>query len=140
VITIRVDIRGAIAAFDRVRKVKMRPIFRAARKPIRADLRDHAAKMEGPDGRWQGRAQSTRDRRGNRGRLLRRLPTAWAFTESDTHLRGVSLVKWSGAHISGARVGHGTRLPRRNFSWISRVARMTVRRLFVDALRKAWKG
>lgn len=139
-ITASVDIRGVIAAINRVRKVKMRPIFRAARKPIRSDLRDHAAKMEGPEGRWKARAQATRDRRGNRGRLLRRLPTAWSFNETETYLRGVNLVKWSGAHIRGERVGHGTRLPRRNFSWISRVARATVRRLFVDALRKAWKG
>lgn len=143
-IDIRVNLRGVFDGFDRLKKTDGRKIFRAARKPLRADLRDHAVKQADVGGRWAPRAASTTERRSRgrkrkfRGRLLGRLPGAFTVRVGANYIRATSRVPWSQAQNRGGRVGHGSRLPRRRFAWLSRAVRVKVRDLYLAELKRSW--
>jgi hypothetical protein len=98
-------------------------VARRLRKPMRADQRDHARKMEGPDGSWPprkkrlGRGKAAKKR--NRRKLLGRLPGAIKVYARGEVVTAESLAKWAEAHRTGARVGRGAKLPIRDFLWIS---------------------
>lgn len=136
------NIAPALRALDRLKKTDRRKVFREARKPMRADIRDHAKQKTGPEGNWAPIASSTKDRRRRagrkRGRLLGRLPLAIKIATGPTFIRATWMPRWATAHFRGQRVGHGARLPRRNPAWISRELRRKVGDLLMQALKRAW--
>lgn len=119
--------------FDRLRKVDIKDAFLELRGPARFDQRHHWRKDEAPDGQWPGLAASTLERRtrprgrGKDGRrrswpkkLLGRFPTALQSIASARSLIVKSRVKrFSMIHQEGGRAGHGARIPRRQYLWIS---------------------
>jgi hypothetical protein len=105
------------------------PVFRAARKAVRADMRDHAKQEKAPDRSWPSLAASTvRNRQARTGkqgrkrkrparrsvRKLGRLPAAFKIEITPMSLRATSRVKWSGVHQDGT-----ARVPERRFLWAS---------------------
>ena len=133
----------------------LRPLFRRVAKDMRADQKDHAKQQEGPDGKWPGLdpdtlAKRTRQGQGRRhrgkkkrrrrafGRMLGRLPRAFAIEYDRSFIRARSRVKWSGAHQGGGLVGKGSRLPDRTFLWASTGLLAIVSRKAVDYLVGAW--
>lgn len=118
------DALGDRAAFDRG--------LRALRRPLRDDQRDHAARAEGPDGRWPARAL------GGRRKPLGRLPGAVKTVVSRDAVSVVSSVRWSQAHIDGDTVGHGVKLKPRIFLWISDGLATTAADLLRDAVLEGW--
>jgi hypothetical protein len=119
--------------FDRLRKVDIKDAFLELRGPAVFDQRHHWRKDEAPDGRWPGLAASTLERRTRkRGRakngrqqswprkLLGRFPTAMQSIATTRSLIVRSRVKrFSMVHQEGGRAGHGARIPRRQYMWIS---------------------
>ena len=105
VIAAKVDMRSVMRTLRTLQKEgqDLRPIFRAMRKPVMDDQREHRKKQEGPSGKWPARAPSTLLRykklraRGRKPpkRLLGRLPTANQVTIDKRRLRVVSKVRWS---------------------------------------------
>ena len=139
-ISASVNIAPIISKFDRMRKTDRRRVFAAARRPMREDIRDHAKTQSGPTGgKWPGRAASTQSRRGNRRKLLGRLPAAYAITIGADFIRALWRVRWSGVVARGGRVGHGSRLPARDFAYASRKLRRTLRDMLKAAVLAAWK-
>lgn len=106
-------------------------VFRRCRPLVRADQRQHAAKQEGPDGAWPPLASSTKERRARMAklgktskrkassRMLGRLPGANRMDINRSRLRDMSRVRWSMIHQEGGIAGHGARIPRRTFKWVS---------------------
>lgn len=139
-----VNIAPVMRSFDRLRRVDGRKVFREARKPMRVDIREHAKAKAGPDGGWAPLAASTKERRRRagraRGRLLGRLPNAAKISTGFDFIRAEWLVKWSRVHWRGGRAGHGSRIRERDFAWIGKKLRRTVRDLYVAALDRAWGG
>jgi len=129
-----------LRAFERLKRVDGRKVFRESKKPLRVDLREHAKAQSAPDGRWSPIASSTKERRGRRRRLLGRLPTAIAITSGVDFVRAVSRAKWSRIHQDGGTAGHGSRIPQRTFMWASKKLTRLVRDLYVGALDRAWMG
>ncbi len=103
--------------------------MRELRAPMRTDQKEHAREQRGPDGPWPKRktaaqvAAGDRRRRSrkrpSRRRVLGRLPGAIKISHDRTSVVVSSKVPWSLAHQEGAIVGHGARLPKREFLWIS---------------------
>lgn len=145
-IDVRVNLKSVFDGFERLKKTDGRKVFRAARKPLRSDLRDHAAKQTDSGGKWAPRASSTLERRSRgrkrkfRGRLLGRLPGAFDVRVGANFIRARSRVRWSQAQNRGGRVGHGSRLPKRRFAWLSRDLRAKVRDLYLAELKRSWAG
>lgn len=145
---VTVNLQGVVAGLRGMMKVDGRKVFRDARKPFRADLRDHAVKQTDSDGKWAPRAPATKERmaRGRRGkrrrggRLLGRLPGAMTVTIGADFIRGVSRVAWSQSQNKGGRVGNGSRLPARRFAWLGRTIVRQVRDLWNQALKRAWEA
>lgn len=140
-----VNVRRLFDRFDRVKRRDQRRVFSDARKPLRADLRDHAKNQAEPDGRWPGLAATTVARRAqgkkrHRRRLLGRLPYAIAIQSGPTFVRAVSRARWSNVHQRGGTAGHGARIPRREFMWASRKPVREVRTMLKAAIMAAWKG
>ena len=118
----RVDLGFLTRARLALRTPDLRPAWKESRKPLRADQREHAKKQQGPDGTWASRASSTKVRAASgrrRRKPLGRLPAALTTRFDRRRLIVRSLVAWSDAHNSGARVGHGAKIPRRTFLWAS---------------------
>jgi phage gpG-like protein len=132
----------------------LRPLFRRVQGDLRADQKQHAKEEKGPDGKWpsldpdtlakrtrqgQGRPHRGKWKRRRRsfGRMLGKLPRAFAITYSESWIAATSRVKWSGAH-SGGIVGHGSHLPDRTFLWASSGLLAIVSRKAVDYLVGAW--
>lgn len=134
-----VNIRGILDGFDRMKRRDQRNTMSKARKPVRVDLRDHAKSMSDSGGRWPGRAASTRERRGNRRKLLGRLPTAIRITSGSDFVRAVSIVRWGNVHNRGGRAGNGATIPRRQFMWVSRRLVREVRDLLRASVIAAWR-
>lgn len=119
--------RVNLGVFDRirvaVRNPDLRPAWKEARKPVRKDLRDHANKQAGPDGSWPGYAETTKKRqaegRKKPRRLLGRLPGAVRSTMNRTRLLFTWRTKWAEAQRIGGTVGHGARLPARDWAFVS---------------------
>jgi len=119
--------------------------FHALKKPMALDQRDHAKKRMGPQGPWRPQAASTRARRLSSpkhrpARLLGRLPLAIKYASTATSVSGTSRVAWSGAHADGTRVGHGARLPAREFHWISNAMLITAENTLNSELVRAYQG
>lgn len=124
--TATLDIDDAIQGIDAMerRGHALGAAFRALKKPLALDQRDHRKKREGPSGMWAPQAASTRARRlsspkHRSKRLLGRLPAAVKYAATSTLVSGTSRVLWSGVQADGGRVGHGARLTARPFLWIS---------------------
>ena len=97
--------------------------FRALKKPMREDQRDHAKAKEGPDGAWPARkvlgSSPRKGRRRRARRLLGKLPNAIIVAAESDRIIARSRASWSAVHQDGGRAGHGAVIPRRQFLWIS---------------------
>lgn len=152
-IGVKVNVRlgGVKEMFDRLSRIDTKRVLSDARGPARFDLNHHDRYEEGPDGKWPALAPSTvaayarrakgKRRRGKPHKLLGRLPRALVSRVTANKLTVLSRVtKWSMAHQAGGIVGRGSRLPRRQFMWISDWLKGRVKTLFEIALRKAGMG
>ena len=113
-------------ALGALRRVDLRPAWKAARKPLRADQRAHAKRQEGPSGAWPGRSPLTAVRRGTGSgkrkrprKLLGRLPGALTSKATRTSVTVIARAKWSAIHQDGGTAGYGARIPARPFLWAS---------------------
>lgn len=105
-----------------LRNPDLRPAWKLARAPLRADIRDHRRTKSGPGGAWTPRAASTKARNAYGGRpraLLGKLPTALQTMSDRRRVAMQSRVDWSEIHKSGGTAGHGSRIPARDFLWVS---------------------
>lgn len=147
-IKVTVRIGGVLDMFSRLKRIDTKAVLRTLRKPATVDLRQHDTAARGPDGAWPRlavstvarRAKMTKTKSGRRrkpNKLLGRLPKALQSIVSERSLIMRSRVKWSMAHQKGAIVGRGSRLPRRQFMWISVWLRGQARDAFVKALAAA---
>lgn len=147
--------RMQLAGYD------LRPVFRAVRRDVRADQRQHQREGAGPDGKWKpldpdtlrkrtrqgtGRRHKGKMKRRRRkfGPVLRNLPRAFTISYSRSWIRGDARPKWSGAHQpkSGAgatRVGRGATVPNRTYLWASTGLLQIVARKAVDYMTGAWE-
>lgn len=130
--------------FARLNSLDIKAVFKDLVGPTRFDQRHHWRKEESPDQHWPGLAASTlarrtrargRDKNGkNRSwptKLMGRFPTALKLTPSVRSLVVLSRVKrFSYVHQNGGRVGHGARLPRRQFLWFSSFLLAQARKAF----------
>ena len=149
---VTVNIRQVIRAFDRIAKLDVKKTFRDLIGPTRFDQRHHWRKDEAPDGHWPGLAPSTLERRSRpRGinrktgrrqswpkKLLGRFPTALQAIPSSKSLIMRSRVKrFSMIHQQGGTAGHGARIPRRQYLWVSDWLKGQLKIYFERALAKA---
>lgn len=111
---------------DRIRNTlarpDLRPAWKEARPILRADLKEHAKKGEGPGGAWPARSSSTRIRSksGRRARrMLGRLPSSVRAKADRSRLVFRWRAPWSSVHQDGGTAGHGARIPARPFAWIT---------------------
>lgn len=137
--------------FTRLSRVDLKESFKELRGPARFDQRHHWRKDEAPDGHWPGLAASTLERRtrprgrGKDGRnrswpkkLLGRFPTSLQMIPSAKSLIVRSRVKrFSLVHQRGGTAGHGARIPRRQYLWISFFLKMQAKKEFEKALLRA---
>lgn len=132
----------------------LRPVFRRARKALRADMKAHANDQQSSDGAWPSLKISTIKRRSQkkrrRGRprsiqisarrkLLGKLPRAIAISYTGDRIIARSRAPWSGVVQRGGTVGHRAHLPKREWLWASTGLLATVARLAVDYLAGAWE-
>lgn len=141
------------------------PAFRQLRKPLVRDQRDHQQKAAGPDGSWPPRSPVTEARRRARNRRLKqtkamktispkpskrrstpkkvlgRLPMIFRMITTNLSIAMVSRASWSGAHMRGAKVGHGRKvtLPRRPYYYPSDAFLSTVKQTLAAHIVKGWK-
>jgi hypothetical protein len=121
----------------------LRPAFREASKPLRADIRDHGKKQRSETGTWAPPAASTMARRaaGRRKRArkpLGKLPTALMTKASRRGLYMASRAAWSEIQRSGGRANHGAHIPARDWMWISDLALDAVGYIIVRVMAKAF--
>jgi hypothetical protein len=137
-------IGGIIAAFEHLRKLDIKAVLLKLRKPMHYDQRDHRDRQRGPNGPWQQLAASTKARYAREGkrrnrRILAKLPNARYTIVNSRSIRMRSRVSWSMAHQDGpTRVGRGSRIPQRQFLWISKRLKEEARRHFEAALWARW--
>lgn len=128
-----VDLTDALAGLDGMADPNaLAKGMRALKRPLRDDQRQHAAKAEGPDGRWAKRAL------GGRRKPLGRLPGAVRTELTADAVSVVSKVGWSQAHIDGDTVGHGVKLKPRIFLWISDGLATKAADTLRDAVLEGW--
>lgn len=117
------------------RAKKFAPAFKSLRGPLRKDQAEHAKEQQGPDGKWPERSPKTlarlrarprgRTAKGRRRRvrkvraLLGRLPRQLRMKFSGTGVWAIAKVSWGKAHNEGATVGKKSRLPKREYLWLS---------------------
>lgn len=142
---------------------RMGPAFRELRKPLRTDLRMIARQQTGPSQPWAPRSPLTESRRVPRNRrartskamrtialktfrrrttpkkILGRLPAAFAVLAGALYVRARWRVDWADAHRSGRRVGHGVKLPKRDFAWLSNQIIDKARAVFAKHIVAGWK-
>lgn len=123
-------------------------VFRALKPWAKRDQLDHAARTQGPNGPWPVRARATLERRQQRARVvvtrrqttrarkgggagasivtrqratwpLGTLPRSIRYRSERDALRASSGIDWAQAHIDGAIVGRGAKLPARDYLWFS---------------------
>lgn len=132
----------------------LRPVFKRARKVLRADQKEHANAQAGPNSAWVPLAASTIAKRRVKARklgrarkvkmpsagrkILGRLPKAYKISYDERHIIARSRVPWSMVHFQGGRGGRRSRIPGRQFFWISDKLLRTVSRLTVDYMVGAW--
>jgi len=151
-ISCTVDVRQIVRAFERVRKIDVKRIFKELVGPARFDQRHHWRKDEAPDGHWPGLAPSTLERRtrkrgrGKDGRnrswpkkLLGRFPTSLqAIPSQNSLIMRSRIAKFSLIHNEGGTAGHGARIPRRQYLWISDWLKGQVVKYFEKGLARAY--
>lgn len=145
--TIRIG--GVMDTFRRLARPDLLKAYKEMQGPARYDQRQHDVKEQGPDGPWPGLAASTaaryarmarsKRRRRKPRKLLGRLPKAMQNIVSARSLIVRSRVKWSPAHQRGGVVGRGSRLPRRQFMWISTWLRGQARQILEQTMMRAWR-
>ena len=147
------DLERGLAGLIRASR-DLLPMFREARKPLRADQIEHARQQMGPDGKWPARSPFTEERqrrratgrkakqrkKARRRRMLGKLPGAIKVTADRNRVAATSLVPWSAVHQrkSGGIVGRGSRIPGRPFLWPSHKLVLIVARLAVAHLGRGW--
>lgn len=149
-----ISARLELGTFDRLRSklvnTDLRPAWRESRKPLRADIRDHAKRQAEPGGTWAPRASSTRRRVGGAvytssrmtrraKKTLGRLPTAFSVLVERRRAILRSRVAWSAIHQEGGRAGHGAQIPRREFLWTSGGALENVAKILAEYIAKAFR-
>lgn len=132
-ISARVDIRGSLGMLKRIAALDIRQTFKRLVPSAQYDQERHDRALEGPDGKWPALAASTLERRSRpRGRdrkgknrswptkLLGRMPKAIRSVPTNRSLTVLSrIARFSMVHQAGGRAGHGARIPRRQYLWIS---------------------
>ena len=119
-----VRISGVMQALAVMGKRDFRSIFASLRRPLGRDITDHRDAQRGPRGPWPALAAATRARYARQGkrrnrRMLGRLPSARRSVVRSDSLSSISRVKWSWVHQAGGRAGRGSRIPQRQFMWMS---------------------
>jgi hypothetical protein len=136
---------GIYLAFARLGKTDFRKVFKALRRPMRADQIAHRNAQRGPRGPWAPLAASTKERYAREGkrrnrRILARLPNARQTIVTADKLTMKNRVKWSGAHFRGpTRVGRGAVVPQRQFWWLSKPFMKEAKKEFKRALIERWR-
>lgn len=144
-------------------------VFRALKPWAKRDQLDHAALTQGPDGPWPVRARATLERRQQRSRVvvtrrqttrarkgggagasivtrqratwpLGTLPKSIRYRAERDALRASSGIEWAQAHIDGATVGRGAKLPARNYLWFSDPFLDMVAASIEDFVIAPWRG
>lgn len=151
------DVERGFAAMRR-RGRKLAPLFKALRRPLRADQRAHARKGMGPDGPWPARARSTEaallrraavriQRREGKPKRRRKvlsplgtLPLSLSTNLETDRLQLLSKVRWSGVQLEGGRVGRGSLIPARRFLWMSDRFLAKATQMAAEHLAKGWTG
>jgi hypothetical protein len=135
----------------RIARIDTRKVFNELKGPMRFDERHHWRKSEAPDGKWPPLAPSTQERRTRpRGRdkngknrswptrLLGRFPTALQILASKKSLIARSRIKrFDYIHQAGGIAGHGAKIPRRQYLWISDFLTKETKRYFERAMARA---
>ena len=146
-------IRAVVDTSDFERKLRqlhahardLREPLRRLRRDMVADQIDHQRKRQGPNGAWKALASSTRERR-SRGRkrgaraLLGALPVSGNISVSKNALTFRSRVPWSMAHLAGGLTGHGARMPRREYWWVSKKLIRRTERELTSYLVRRWNS
>lgn len=150
-LNVEVNIKTIYGAFDQIKRLDIRKVFRDLRGPVRFDQRHHWRKQEAPNRHWPGLATSTLERRKRprgidrkRGRrqswpkeLLGRFPTALLMIANARELIARSRVKrFSMIHQEGGIAGHGANIPSRQYLWISPFLISQIRTYFEKALQR----
>lgn len=144
-IVARVNANGVLAALLKLKSFDVTNTLKGLRAPMHQDQRDHRDHEQGPRGKWQPLASTTKASYARRGmrrnrRILGRLPTARTAQVTRNTLYMRSRVKWSLAHQDGpTRVGRGSRIPNRQFLWMSRAFLKEAQSAFRHALWVAFK-
>lgn len=116
------DVDTGLVAIER-RAHALGPVMQSLKKPLRDDQTNHKRAQSGPSGAWPARSPETIARAHGKRKLPRailgRLPAATSYKATPTAVTGTSKVRWSGAHQDGDVVGHGARLPAREYLYIS---------------------
>lgn len=144
-------------------------VFRALKPWAKRDQLDHAARTQGPDGPWPARARATLERRQQRSRVvvtrrqttrarkgagagaaivtrqraiwpLGTLPRSIRYRAERDALRASAGVDWAQAHIDGAIVGRGSKLPARDYLWFSDPFLDMVAATIEDFVIAPWRG
>ncbi len=132
---------GLDRALNAMRRPDLRPVWKDAKKPIRADIADHRNRQSGPDGKWAPRASSTRLKAGRRGRprkILGKLPTGLTTKSDRRKIAMASRAPWSEVQRSGGTAGHGAKIPARNFLYASDNVLWVIAGLIKRHLIKIW--
>jgi len=140
-LTVELDLRDVLEGMDAMRRraLELREFWEAVKPIAKADLEQHFEDAEGPDGPWEGRAATTKERRPRlRRKLLGRLKTAWRSVIGEHALVLYPAIFWAGVHDQGGEAGHGARLPARPFAWISDETQDVVRDALGDYIAEAW--
>ena len=146
VITATVDIGDVETGLDAMerRARALGPVMKSLTKPLRDDQKNHKRAQSGPSGSWARRSEATIAAKHGKRKLPRtilgRLPTAVSYKTTPSSVTGTSRVRWSGAHQDGATVGHGARLPAREFLWISDEMMTLADNEIADAMVRAFGG
>jgi hypothetical protein len=137
----------------------MRPVWKALRPLVRADVNEHFAQREGSSSGWPGYAASTllrikeskgivRKRGKRRGQLTRkgerrvgnmlgRIKSAWLFRSTGTEWIMTNRVPWSDVHQQGGTAG-GSSIPKREFAWVSEKTIEVAAELMQAHVMEAW--
>lgn len=140
-VIVTLDLRDIDAGLRKMAKRGIDPkaLFKRNRPILRRDQKDHFDELRGSEGAWPSRAASSlrkvmgnkKKSRTKKGRLrksaqkrlrnqLGRLKTFWKFRQSKGELEVASGArKWAGVHQDGGVAGHGARIPKREFVYIS---------------------
>jgi hypothetical protein len=156
--------REVKAALKRMRhhRGSFAPVFKDLKKPWREDLKAHASRERGPDGKWPKLAASTSGRYEHRSsqrkrltggrsgpvqkklirrrsrKLLGKLPSAVTFRAKAGSIMGVSKVPWSEIMNEGGRVGRGAVLPKREFLFVSPAFQKLAGQKMAEYVVKEW--